>query len=110
MHAVPSPAVPDSRPSSFLPPMRRAVEAEVKLLCEAALAVARDVVVANRPLHTALSAELRAEEKVEGAALQSWLEKTEVPQSLRDFVLHGAAPAAARDRLSALGLSPTKLL
>ncbi len=48
----------------------RAVEAEVKLMLEAALAVARDCVTSNRPLHDALSAELRQEEKVEGAALQ----------------------------------------
>lgn len=32
--------------------------------------MARDVVTANRPLHDALSAELRQEERVEGAALQ----------------------------------------
>ncbi|PRW51101.1 ATP-dependent zinc metalloprotease FTSH chloroplastic isoform A [Chlorella sorokiniana] len=51
-------------------PVARAVEAEVKLMLEAALAVARDCVTANRPLHDALSAELRQEEKVEGAALQ----------------------------------------
>lgn len=48
----------------------RVVEAEVKLLLEAALAVARDCVTTNRPLHDALSAELRQEERVEGAALQ----------------------------------------
>lgn len=46
------------------------MEAEVKLMLEAALAVARDCVTTNRPLHDALSAELRQEEKVEGAALQ----------------------------------------
>lgn len=51
-------------------PCCRAVEAEVKLLLEAALAVARDCVTANRPLHDALSGELRQEERVEGAALQ----------------------------------------
>lgn len=49
---------------------RRAVEGEVKLLCEAALAVARDVVAANRQLHDAVSAELTREERVEGAVLQ----------------------------------------
>ena len=48
----------------------RAVEAEVKLLCEGALAVARDVVSANLRRHTDLSAQLRQEERVEGAALQ----------------------------------------
>jgi hypothetical protein len=55
---------------SALPGTCRAVEAEVKLMCEAALAVARDVVAANAPLHEGLSAELRREERVEGAALQ----------------------------------------
>lgn len=39
-------------------------------MCEAALAVARDVVAANAALHEGLSAELRREERVEGAALQ----------------------------------------
>ena len=56
-------------PSPSLPPCR-AVEAEVKLLCEGALAVARDVVSANLRRHTDLSAHLRQEERVEGAALQ----------------------------------------
>ncbi|KAI7837481.1 hypothetical protein COHA_008673 [Chlorella ohadii] len=86
-------------------PVARAVEAEVKLMLEAALAVARDCVTSNRPLHDALSAELRQEEKVEGAALQEWLHKTEVPASLRAFVLHGEVPASARERLAAVGLA-----
>ena len=42
----------------------------MKLLCEGALAVARDVVSANLRRHTDLSAQLRQEERVEGAALQ----------------------------------------
>ena len=78
----------------------------MKLLCEAALAVARDVVSANRPLHDELSAELRREERVEGAPLQRWLERTQVPPSLKSFVLHGDTPAAARATLAAVGLAP----
>ncbi|KAL4429196.1 hypothetical protein ABPG77_010175 [Micractinium sp. CCAP 211/92] len=85
-------------------PVARAVEGEVKLLCEAALAVARDVVAANRQLHDALSAELTREERVEGAVLQEWLERVEVPQSLKRFVLSGEAPEAARGSLAAVGL------
>ncbi|KAL4443397.1 hypothetical protein ABPG75_011134 [Micractinium tetrahymenae] len=85
-------------------PVARAVEAEVKLLCEAALAVARDVVAANRQLHDSLSAELTREERVEGVALQEWLERVEVPQSLKNFVLNGTTPEAARSSLAAVGL------
>lgn len=32
--------------------------------------------------------------------------KTEVPPSLRAFILHGEAPASAVARLAAVGLSP----
>ena len=39
-------------------------------MLESALAVARDVVTANRKLHDNLSAALTADERVEGAALQ----------------------------------------
>ncbi len=37
--------------------------------------------------------------------LQEWLHKTEVPASLRAFVLHGEVPASARERLAAVGLA-----
>ncbi|KAI3426962.1 hypothetical protein D9Q98_006906 [Chlorella vulgaris] len=74
----------------------RAVEAEVKLLCEAALAVARDVVSANHRLHDGLSAELVREERVDGSGLQEWLSDVAVPQSLKDFLLLGTTPAEAR--------------
>ena len=43
----------------------------MRALCEGALAVAREVVSTNRALHSALAAELEAEEKMEGAALQA---------------------------------------
>ena len=71
------------------------MEGEVKALCEAALAVARDVVASTARLHEALSAALQREERLEGAALQDRLAATEVPQSLRAFVLQGTRPAAA---------------
>ena len=37
--------------------------------------------------------------------LQEFLHKTEVPPSLRAFVLHGEVPATARERLAAVGLA-----
>ncbi|PSC75856.1 ATP-dependent zinc metalloprotease FTSH 9, chloroplastic [Micractinium conductrix] len=86
-------------------PVARAVEAEVKLMLESALAVARDVVTANRKLHDNLSAALTADERVEGAALQEWLSQVEVPASLKAFVLQGTAPGAARATLAAVGLT-----
>lgn len=42
----------------------------MKLLCEGALMVARDVVSSNHRLHDSLSTELHQEERVEGSALQ----------------------------------------
>ncbi len=35
---------------------------------------------------------------------QEWLERVEVPQSLKRFVLSGEAPEAARGSLAAVGL------
>lgn len=36
--------------------------------------------------------------------LQEWLERVEVPQSLKQFVLAGEAPEEARSKLAAVGL------
>ena len=60
----PSPAPPPPRT-----PWCRLVEREVRLMCEGALAVAREVVAANAALHEGLSAQLQAEERLEGEAL-----------------------------------------
>lgn len=38
-------------------------------------------------------------------ATQEWLVKTQVPPSLRTFVLHGEVPPQARERLAAVGLA-----
>ena len=67
-HTRTTPPSPHS-PLTHIPPCR-AVEGEVRALCEGALAAARDVVAANRRLHEALSARLTADERLEGAALQ----------------------------------------
>ena len=40
---------------------------------EAALAVAKDIVAANRQTHDGLSAELEEKERLEGQALRRWL-------------------------------------
>jgi cell division protease FtsH len=65
----------------------KSVEKEVRSLCESALAAARDVIVLNKDLHARISGELEREERLDGAALREVLEKTQVPQSLRKFVL-----------------------
>ncbi len=81
----------------------------MKLLCEAALAVARDVVAANRQLHDALSAELTREERVEGAVLQVGVhgrrsqspKKNKISNSLWNCVDGGHAWGSGRARLPA---------
>lgn len=73
-----------------------AVEAEVRVLCDAALAAARDVVRLNRDLHSRLAAQLEAEERLGGAALAAALADTRVPDSLRAFVLRGKPAGRGR--------------
>ncbi|KAL4529341.1 hypothetical protein Ndes2526A_g04135 [Nannochloris sp. 'desiccata'] len=65
----------------------KSVEKEVRSLCESALAAARDVIESNRDLHARISRELEREERLDGVALREVLEKTQVPPSLRKFVL-----------------------
>ena len=53
---------------------------------EAALAVAKDIVAANRQTHDGLSAELEEKERLEGQALRRWLSQVSHHSiSLRDF-------------------------
>ena len=67
----------------------RSVEREVRSMCESALAAARDVVELNRELHAKISGILEKEERLEGSALKEILEGTQVPASLKAFVLRG---------------------
>mmetsp|Transcript_33919 Transcript_33919/g.96090 ORF Transcript_33919/g.96090 Transcript_33919/m.96090 type:complete len:222 (+) Transcript_33919:2080-2745(+) len=68
------------------------VDAEVKLLIEAALEVAIEVISLNRNIQEGLSAELEEVEKLHGASLDRWLKDVQVPQRLREFVLNGKSP------------------
>ena len=63
---------------------------------EGALAVARDCVAANRQTHEGLSAELEAQERLDGNALAAWLGQVTAPASLRAFVLQGVPSALSR--------------
>ena len=65
---------------------------------EAALAVARDIVLANEQTHTGLSRELEQKERLEGQALRHWLSQVNPTSSLRHFVLQGVMPAMATGR------------
>ena len=78
------------------------MESEVRLLLEAALAVACDVVSSNLAMHAALSATLEAEEKLEAAPLAALLAGAAPPDSLRGFVLRGEVPPAVRQRVARL--------
>jgi hypothetical protein len=53
--------------------LSKLAENEAKRLVEAALAVAKDIVAANRQTHDGLSAELEEKERLEGQALRRWL-------------------------------------
>jgi len=68
------------------------VEDEVKLLIDAALIVAQDVIRQNRNIHEGLSIALEKEERLEGEDLQPWLSHIVIPTSLRQFVLEGTPP------------------
>uniref|UniRef100_A0A061R7E6 Cell division protease FtsH n=1 Tax=Tetraselmis sp. GSL018 TaxID=582737 RepID=A0A061R7E6_9CHLO len=70
------------------------VDSEVKALIDAALEVAIEAVSSNRTIQEGLSAELEELEKVEGEKLSTWLDGTQAPQRLRDFVLHGKLPGS----------------
>lgn len=69
----------------------RSVEREVRSLCESALAAASDVITLNRELHAKISGILEREERLDGSALRELLEGTQVPGSLRAFVVSGEA-------------------
>ena len=62
---------------------------------EAALAVAKDIVLANKQTHDGLSRELEEKERLEGPDLRAWLSKVNPTSSLRHFVLQGILPAMA---------------
>ena len=68
------------------------VEEEVRLLIDAALAVAMDVIRQNRNIHEGLSLVLEKEERLEGEDLQNWLSHIVIPSSLQQFVLDGTPP------------------
>lgn len=67
--------------------MGQRVEEEVKTLLDGALQAAKDVVNANRNLHAELSAILEARERIDRDELAPLLARTQVPRSLREFVL-----------------------
>lgn len=73
--------------------MARLVEREVKNLCDAALAVAGDVVTSNKKLHESMSFELEMNEKLESEVLKGMLGEVVVPESLKAFVLKGDLPS-----------------
>lgn len=73
------------------------VEEEVKILIDAALAVAMDVIRLNRNIHEGLSLALEKEERLEGENLQNWLSHIDIPTSLRQFVLDGTQPTEGED-------------
>lgn len=68
------------------------VEEEVKVLIDAALSAALDVITENRNIHEGLSLALENEERLEGEALQNWLSHIVIPSSLQQFVLEGTLP------------------
>ena len=72
--------------------MTELVEEEVKILIDAALTVAQDVIHQNRNIHEGLSIALEKEERLEGEDLQNWLSHIVIPTSLRQFVLDGTPP------------------
>lgn len=78
--------------------LSRLVEEEAKKLVEAALAVAKDTVMANKRTHDSLSTALEERERLDGPALAQWLSQVIAPNSLRHFVLQGIAPAAVARR------------
>ena len=75
--------------------LSKLAEAEAKKLVEAALAVAKDIVLANKQTHASLSRELEDKERLEGQALRHWLSQVTPTSSLRHFVLQGIMPAMA---------------
>lgn len=78
--------------------LSKLAEDEAKKLVEAALAVAKDIVLANKQTHAGLSRELEEKERLEGQALRHWLSKVNPTSSLRHFVLQGVMPAMATGR------------
>lgn len=66
--------------------MARQVEQEVKRLVDTALTVAKSVITANMDLHTAMSNQLQAAERLEGESLQEQLQNIVIPDDLRSFV------------------------
>lgn len=67
----------------------KAVEVEIQRLCQTALRVAQDTVVHNKDVHIALARLLEREERLDGEVLQRALDGVKVPDSLREFILHG---------------------
>lgn len=88
--------------------MAQLVEAEVKALVAGAMAAAVCVISANKGIHEGLSALLTKQERVEGEALDRWLQHVVVPDLLRDFVVKGALPSA--DALQDAAMVPTLML
>ena len=78
--------------------LSKLAEDEAKKLVEAALAVAKDIVLANQQTHAGLSRELEEKERLEGQALRHWLSQVNPTSSLRHFVLQGILPAMATGR------------
>ncbi|CAK0786015.1 hypothetical protein CVIRNUC_009228 [Coccomyxa viridis] len=76
--------------------LSKLAEEEARKLVEAALAVAKDIVLANKQTHDGLSRELEEKERLEGPDLRAWLSKVNPTSSLRHFVLQGVLPAMAR--------------
>jgi len=73
--------------------LSKLAEDEAKKLVIAALAVAKDIVLANKQTHDGLSRDLEQKERLEGQALRDWLSKVNPTDSLRHFVLQGVPPA-----------------
>ncbi|CAL5228503.1 g11652 [Coccomyxa viridis] len=78
--------------------LSKLAEDEAKKLVEAALAVAKDIVLANKQTHAGLSRELEDKERLEGQALRHWLSQVNPTSSLRHFVLQGIMPAMPTSR------------
>lgn len=66
----------------------RAVEVEVRRLCETALRVAQDAVTYNKDIHVALARLLELEERLDGEVLQRALDGVRVPDSMEQFIFH----------------------
>ena len=75
--------------------LSKLAEDEAKKLVQAALAVAKDIVLANKQTHDGLSRELEQRERLEGPVLREWLSKVNPTPSLRHFVLQGVLPASS---------------